>query len=99
MTMLRGLIADAKEFPATTALGLLWIVVFLLMVKSRLESGPLPSAGELLHGNIGVGVTHRFGDLTLDELTRGEIWRAVTSTFVHYDLLHLGMNLYGLYIL
>src|SRR5262249_10553944 len=42
---------------------------------------------------------HRYGGMTLGELAQGQVWRAVTSTFVHYDLLHLGMNLYGLYVL
>ena len=40
---------------------------------------------------------HPFGELTINELFQGEIWRPLTATFVHYGLLHLGMNLYMLY--
>ncbi|AGA26999.1 putative membrane protein [Singulisphaera acidiphila DSM 18658] len=93
--MLRVLLEDAKDFPATMLLGAAWVIVFVLMVATRLSAGPFPSLQAFLLGNI--GGAHSFGDLSLNELYRGEIWRVVTCTFVHYNLLHLGMNLYGLY--
>ena len=40
---------------------------------------------------------HRFGDLTIRELFQGEVWRTLTATFVHYGLLHIGLNLWALY--
>ena len=46
---------------------------------------------------IGMRGGHPFGELTINELFQGEIWQPLTATFVHYGLLHLGMNLYMMY--
>lgn len=90
------LLDDAREFPATMALGAAWVIVFVAMVVGRLlTSGPPPSLQDFLVGNI--GGAHAYGDMTLNEVFRGEVWRVVTCTFVHYSILHIGMNLYGLY--
>jgi membrane associated rhomboid family serine protease len=93
--MLRELLDDARDFPATMALGAVWVVVFVMMVVGRLTTGPPPSLQDFLLGN--VGGAHSYGDMTLNEIFRGEVWRVVTCTFVHYNVLHVGMNLYGLY--
>lgn len=93
--MLRGLIDDAKQFPATVGLGFLWVVVFVLMLVARPAGSPSLRPAQLLIGNI--SGAHRFGDMTLAELFDGQVWRTLTCTFVHYNVLHIGMNLYGLY--
>lgn len=93
--MLRRLSDEFKEFPATMSLGAAWVAVFLLMVACRLAEPPLPTAGQFLLGNF--TPAHRFGDLTLDDLLHGEAWRALTCTFVHYNVMHIGLNLFGLY--
>lgn len=93
--MLRRLIADLKESPATTTLGAAWVLVFVLMVLGRLQQTPTPSLSQLFVGT--VSSAHRYGDLTLKELFHGEPWRAITCTFIHYNILHIGLNLYGLY--
>ena len=31
------------------------------------------------------------------DLARGEYWRLITSTFVHFSLLHLGLNVLAMY--
>ena len=93
--MLRSLARDVKQFPATMALGALWIVVFVLMIVSGLRHGHAPSLRQVFL--IGLGSGHRFGDLTLRELVHGEAWRTLTCTFVHYGFLHIGLNLLGLY--
>jgi membrane associated rhomboid family serine protease len=93
--MLRSLARDLKQFPATMALGALWIVVFVLMIVSGLRHGHDPSLSQVFL--IGLGSGHRFGDLTLRELVHGEAWRTLTCTFVHYGFLHIGLNLLGLY--
>ena len=35
--------------------------------------------------------------MTLQSLAQGQVWRTLTSTFVHYGLLHLATNLFGMY--
>src|SRR5947209_248067 len=92
--MFRGLIADFREFPATMALCSLWVVVFLLMVLDQMAHGSVPTLGKL---GLGIPGGHPFGDMTLGELFQGELWRPLTATFVHYGLLHIGMNLFMMY--
>jgi rhomboid protease GluP len=94
MVTLRRLTEDFREFPATMALGTLWVVVFGLMVANQAARGGGLSAGEFI---LGLRNGHRFGDLTIRELYAGEVWRTITATFVHFGLLHIGMNLWALY--
>ncbi|MFO0908382.1 MAG: rhomboid family intramembrane serine protease [Isosphaeraceae bacterium] len=76
------------------SLGAAWIVVFVLMLVDQYQVGRGLSVAELI---LGLRNGHRFGDMTLQELVSGEIWRTLTSTFVHYGLLHIGLNLYAFY--
>ena len=46
---------------------------------------------------LGIGDGHRFGDLALQDLAHGEYWRLITSTFVHFSVLHLVLNLIAMY--
>lgn len=91
---LRDLIADFRDYPATMALGTAWVVVFLGMVLTQLANGQLHSPRDLV---LSIRGGHQFGDLTLDELHQGEFWRVLTATFVHYGLLHIGLNLWMFY--
>jgi rhomboid protease GluP len=94
--MLRHLRDDLRDFPATMTLGALWVVVFVLMLMDQMVLGPGVTFGQFI---IGLRGGHEFGELTLRELFAGEVWRTLTATFVHYGLLHLGMNLYAFYFL
>ena len=76
---LRGLVREVKDFPATTTFCLLWIVVFVAMVGTQLAAGITPSWSKWLF--LGIGDGHRFGDLALQDLARGEYWRAD-----HFDI-------------
>ena len=40
-----------------------------------------------------------FGALSAPGLARGEWWRLVTSTFLHFGVMHLAMNMFTLYLL
>ena len=92
---LRKLAGEVKEFPATTTFCLLWIVVFVAMVGAQLAAGVYPSWSKWLL--LGIGDGHRFGDLALQDLARGEYWRLITSTFIHFSVLHLVLNVIAMY--
>jgi len=91
----RSLVRECRDFPATIAICLIWIAVFAAMVASQLADGASLRWTQWLFSGIGTG--HRFGDLTFPEVRRGEIWRLVTCTFVHYSILHIGLNLLAMY--
>jgi membrane associated rhomboid family serine protease len=86
---------EFREFPATSTLCLAWIVVFGAVTYHQLAEGsPLPASRWLVFG---FGGGDAFGDLTLNDLARGQAWRLVTCNFIHYSLIHLGLNLLALY--
>jgi len=93
--ILRILARECRDFPVTIAICLTWIAIFAAMAVNQLaDGGPLPWTRWLFSG---INGGHRFGDLTIPEVARGEIWRLVTCTFVHYSVLHLGLNLIAMY--
>ncbi len=71
---------------ATAILVLLNILVFLIMIFSGINIIS-PTAKELLE----IGGNRRF------EVVHGEYWRLFTSMFIHGGLMHLIMNLFGLW--
>jgi rhomboid protease GluP len=85
---------DLRESPATMTLGVLWVFVFVMM---QVRQGSFVwSTNPFAIGSIEVTTSHLYGDATSAELMAGQVWRAVTSTFIHYSLLHLLLNLFGL---
>jgi rhomboid protease GluP len=93
--ILRSLRRECREFPATITICLIWIAVFAAMAANQLAAGPaLPWTRWLFSGIHG---GHRFGDLTLPEVRDGQVWRLLTCTFVHYSILHIGLNLVAMY--
>src|SRR4051794_4179244 len=90
----RGLISDFREIPATMTLATAWVVVFAAMALNQLAHGQIRSPNDLV---LSAFDGHPFGDLTIADFWRGEVWRPLTATFVHYGLLHLGLNLFVLY--
>jgi membrane associated rhomboid family serine protease len=92
--MLRSLYREFRSFPVTMSICTLWVVVYVLIVAAAAAHGtPLTSRAILL----GTGGEYRFGSMSLHALEQGEFWRAITSTFVHYGIIHLAMNLFGMY--
>ena len=92
--MLRSLIREIRSYPATMAICFLWVVVYLLMVATSISQDQPLSLRQLF---LGTSNGDRFGSMKLAELMRGEVWRTLTSTFVHYGIVHLAMNLFGMY--
>ena len=93
----RTLAREIRDYPATACFSLIWILVFVAMLAVRLSEQPAPGLWRFLV--LGIGDGHRFGDLTLHDLGRGEIWRLVTSTFVHYSVIHIALNLLAFWLL
>jgi rhomboid protease GluP len=92
---LRELAREFKDYPATTIFCFLWVVVFVAMTAIQIGGGVYPSLSRWLL--VGIGEGHQFGDLSLQDLARGEYWRLITSTFVHFSLVHLGLNVLAMY--
>ncbi len=88
---------DVRECPATWTLAASWVLVFALMHLVQWRSGVEAPAGGFANPlAISSTVGHRFGDMTWAEVRHGEVWRLVTATFVHFSLVHVGMNVFGL---
>ena len=92
---LRGIAREVHDFPATSFFCILWIVVFAAMIGSQYAEGVHPHWMNLML--MGVNAGHRFGDLALEDINRGEVWRLVMSTFVHYSVAHIALNLLAFY--
>jgi rhomboid protease GluP len=92
---LRLLAREWHECPATIIICLAWIAVFAGMAIAQ-HSEP---RAVTWHHWVYLGITdgHRFGDCSFPDLAQGQLWRLVTSTFVHYNLLHIILNLLIMY--
>lgn len=98
LTVLRKLTDEFRDFPATTVLCALWVLVFVVMVTGRGPQAGGRTAMQFVTGPVvGPAEGHRAGDLTIRDLEDGEVWRALTATFVHFGLVHIGLNLWALY--
>jgi len=93
--ILRTLLRECRDFPATISICIVWIAVFAAMAANQHSDGPALPWTRWLFSGINGG--HRFGDLTAPEVAHGEIWRLVTCTFVHYSIVHIVLNLIAMY--
>ncbi len=75
-----------RRLPITTALIVINVLVFLVMVLNGVSPFN-PAPDQVLHWGA------QFGPLTLD----GQWWRLFSSMFLHYGLLHLGLNMWCLW--
>lgn len=88
---------DVRECPGTWALAASWVAIFASMHLVQWRMGlPMPSGGFANPLAVSAQVGHRFGDMTWAEVRHGEIWRLITATFVHFSLVHVGMNAFGM---
>jgi rhomboid protease GluP len=92
-------IRNALRSPAPPVLTYLLIaanvVVFLAGLYLAVQQGI--GANVYLYGDA-LEVTHLTGALTASDLVRGQWWRLLSCCFVHFGLLHLGVNMYSLYV-
>ncbi len=84
---------DFKKNPGTLGLTASWGFVFVLIVLAQWVH-PVPIAPGQMPDPLPVSTltSHRFGDMTWQEVRRGEPWRLLTATFIHFGLVHLALN-------
>jgi rhomboid protease GluP len=70
---------------------LVYILLNLHQCQFNIASGSL-----LSFGSVRTDTSHLFGDLTWRDFSHGQVWRAITATFIHFSLIHLVLNLLGL---
>ena len=89
---------DFRENPGTLALAASWLLVFaLILLVQRSGPGPSPPPGPKWEPlPVSTVTSHRFGDMTWREVRDGQPWRLLTATFVHFGLVHVGLNTLGL---
>lgn len=88
-------LSEARDYPATFVLCAIWTAVFAAMVVREVaENGPISWSRLLVTG---VGSGRGFGDLSVLDVARGEVWRLITCNFVHFSILHLALNLTAMY--
>ncbi|AMV39647.1 rhomboid family intramembrane serine protease [Planctomyces sp. SH-PL62] len=93
----RLLLRELRDYPATVLFCASWLVVFVAMVALQVQGDAGLTSWRVLLTGIGDG--RRFGDLTLQDLANGEYWRLITCNFVHYSVIHIGLNLFAFYLL
>lgn len=94
----RGLVENLREHfresPVAMSLCGCWVLVFALMLVYQ---GGVAGNGDLLTAGIAPRTGLRFGAQMTAYLQDGQLWRTLTASFVHFSLLHLLVNLVGLY--
>ncbi|MBN2878019.1 MAG: rhomboid family intramembrane serine protease [Clostridia bacterium] len=54
--------------------------------------------GKLIYGYFNTGILTYLGVKNNDLISSGEVWRLMTSVFLHLDIRHIGFNMIALYI-
>lgn len=85
---------EIRECPATYGLAACWVAVYLAMLG--VQGRGVGAGGFFGLGAIDPRTTELFGDLTWRDFARGQVWRVLTATFLHFGAAHLVMNLIGM---
>lgn len=92
-----------REFPGTSFLATSWVVVYLLMLVGQWQGWfPRPEANLFEEvGPLGIGAVSQqtgqiFGAWNTAEILCGQLWRTILATFVHFGLIHIALNMFGL---
>jgi membrane associated rhomboid family serine protease len=95
---IREALLGASRPYMTQGLIALNVLVFVAgLVLSQVQN-PLVRIENVLIGNSGA-LLHQTGSLAGLDLLKGQWWRLLTCCFVHFGLLHLGVNMYSLYVI
>ena len=90
-----------RDVPITLSLILLSICVEWILMSSGLEVGEFPThpLGSLLitSPSVSSGETGFSIPWIPPEVARGEVWRLVSATILHFGLMHLAMNCFMLF--
>lgn len=78
-------------FPATLAIGLCWIVVYVVMCVHQGSWHADPRSW--LGGGIHPVTARLFGSMSTADILDGQWWRTLTATFLHFSVIHLAINL------
>jgi rhomboid protease GluP len=81
----------------TPALVLLLAVIHVAVGVFRASRGAT-TLGWALAGPRGARLLARMGGMKTSRLDKGELWRLVSAVFLHTDLIHLSLNLVGLFL-
>ena len=82
---------DPDSSIATWLLTAAWVAVYLAMLVA--QGGFRKGFASLGPGGIDPRIAHEFGAMSARDVVRGEVWRTITATFVHFSALHLICNL------
>ena len=92
-----------RESPGTAFLASAWVLVYLLMVGGQWQGWlPKPEAAMFEDvGPLGIGAVSQqtgqmFGAWNSAEILCGQLWRTVLATFIHFGLIHIALNMFGL---
>lgn len=77
--------------PITLILSFSWLITFGFLALFR--EGPFSLTTLLYGGFVPSQLSHQLGDITPLGLYGGQYWRAVTATFIHFNIIHLILNL------
>ena len=84
-----------SRYPATIALCLAWVLIYFAMAWHQGSLHANPSSW--LAGGIRPQTAYQFGALTTTDVAKGELWRTLTASMLHFSLIHLAINTWVLF--